>query len=280
MSLVKLRNEINNLKSDLSKIRNEKENWFKEKEGLKKQISDSIKKVKTVKQNKDSFNIVFDDLKINRDKLNNKVKGLIEEIKKLRDDRKKIVKELGIRLAPGKIRDRIKFFEEKIETEVLSLKKEQKFMQEIKDLRKAFGESKIISEVDEKIENLSELINKTKDKAQEYHIKLKEHLKKHKKSSSYKDFISLSRQIEFLKSSQQKAFNMFIDFKNKFLALNKLLRYKLFEERSIKGKLENRKIKQEQDKQKKEKELLDKKYKEVEEKLKTKKKLTTKDLLK
>ena len=117
--------------------------------------------------------------------------------------------------------------------------------------------------------------DETKKKAQEHHEKLKVHIKKHNTSKGYMEFISLSKQIEFLKSSQEKAFKMFIDLKNRFVALNKLLKYKLFEERKVKDRFEE---KQEKAKAKEE-ELLNKKYKEVEEKLKTKKKLTTEDLL-
>jgi len=146
-------------------------------------------------------------------------------------------------------------------------------------LKKILNESKIIVELDNKINSVSKLIEQTKTKAQDYHLKFKEHLKKHRKSRDYKDFINLSKQINFLKSSQQKAFNMFIVFKNKFMTLNKLLGYKLFQEKKIKSGLEQNKIKFEEVKKQKEGKLLDEKYKQVEEKLKTKKKLTTDDLL-
>ena len=72
---------------------------------------------------------------------------------------------------------------------------------------------------------------------------------------------------------------MFIGFKNKFVSLNKLLGRKLFEERQIKGKIVKKHEEVKVDKERKEKELLDKKYKEFEEKLKRGKKLTTEDLL-
>jgi uncharacterized coiled-coil DUF342 family protein len=82
-----------------------------------------------------------------------------------------------------------------------------------------------------------------------------------------------------MRRSQKKAFEMFIDFKNKFLALNRLLTAKLFEKKKIEKVLEEKKVKVKEDKKKKEESLLNKKYEEFEQKLKTKKKLTTNDLL-
>ena len=61
-NLGKLRKDITDLRSELTKIKAEKENWFKEKEELKGQISNQIKKIKTVKSETDTFNVVMREL--------------------------------------------------------------------------------------------------------------------------------------------------------------------------------------------------------------------------
>lgn len=273
------RREIATLKSELQKIVREKENWFKEKEEFKKQIINLVNELKAVKNTRDSFNIVYNDLKTNRDKLNNEVKDLIREIKKLRNDRKDLFKKLGIKLDPERIKEKIKFLEEKIQTEVLPFKKEQTLMGEIKSFKKALGESFAVTALDQKIESMSRVIEETKKKSQEYHQRLKEHFKNHRKGGGYKDFINLSKQIEFLRTGQNMAYKMFSEFKTRFFALNKLLSYKLFEEKKIKGKIENTNKRLAEERKKAEEILLDKKLKRAEEKFRTKKKLTTEDLL-
>ena len=203
-NLGNLRKDISTFKTELTKIKQEKENWFKEKEELKKQIFDLIKKIKTVKSEKDSFNDIFKNLRNQRDELNKTVRKLIGDIKVLRKERKKVSKEVGISLSHEKIKEKIKQLNDKIETEILSLKKEESFMAEIKNLKKSLIESKAVVELDNKINSMSELIEQTKVKSQEYHQKLKDHINKHKKNRGYKDFINLSRQIEFMKKKSRK----------------------------------------------------------------------------
>lgn len=273
------RREITTLKSELQKIVQEKENWYKEKEEYKKQIIDLVNELKAVKNSKDSFNIVYNELRTNRDKLNNKVKDLIREIKKLRRDRKDLVKKLGITLDPEKIKEKIKFLEDKIQTEVLPFKKEETLMGEIRSLKKSLGESSAVVALDQKIESTSKMIEENKRKSQEYHMKLKELFKSHRKSGGYKDFISLSKQIEFLRTGQNMAYKMFGEFRMRFLALNKLLRHKLFEEGRIHNRIEDNRKRAAERKERETEILLEKKLKEVEEKLRTKKKLTTEDLI-
>ena len=99
-NLGNLRKDISTFKTELTKIKQEKENWFKEKEELKKQIFDLIKKIKTVKSEKDSFNDIFKNLRNQRDELNKTVRKLIGDIKVLRKERKKVSKEVGISLSP------------------------------------------------------------------------------------------------------------------------------------------------------------------------------------
>lgn len=273
-----LRREIATLKNELQKITQEKENWFKEKEAFKKQILDLIGEIRAVKSTKDSFNITYNELKIQRDKHNQNVRKLIEKVKKLREERKELAEKLHIKLDPEKIKEKIKFLEDKIQTDVLPFKKEETLMGEIKSLKKSLVESSAVVALDQKINSISNLIDETKKKSQEYHQKLKEHLRSHKEGRGYKDFMSLSKQIEFLKSGQEKAFKMFFDFKTRFTALNNLLRYKLFEERKIKGRIVNEKNKLTVERRQLEDKVADRKLKEAEEKLRTKKKLTTKDL--
>ena len=76
-----IQKEISNLKNKLNEIDKEKELWFKKKEDLKLDISSLIKQIKDIKSIKDKSNIDIIELKKERDKYNDEVKLLINEIK-------------------------------------------------------------------------------------------------------------------------------------------------------------------------------------------------------
>lgn len=276
-NLGSLRKEITRLKSELGNVNTEKETWFKEKEVQKKKIKKLVGEIRSLKGKKDSFNIVFQDLKSKRDGCNKKVKELISKIKKLNKEKKQTYKKLGIKLEPARLKEMIDKLDEKIETEVISFKKETQIMEQIKKLRKSYDESAVARKVSENIDKVSKEIEKTRTKANDYHKKLKEHIKANR--GGYRDFISLSKQIEFLKGSQEKAFRTFLGLKNKFLGMNKVLKNRLFEAKKIKDKIESKKRQQEEVKKEQEKKIIEKKTKEVEKKFKTTKKLTTEDLI-
>ena len=150
-------------------------------------------------------------------------------------------------------------------------------MEEIKRLKKVYDESADIVKVSTKIDTVSKQIETNRNKANDYHKKLKEHVKANR--GGYRDFISLSKQIEFLRKSQEIAFKTFLSWKNKFMSMNRTLKNKLFEAKKIDDEIINKKKKIEEKEKEKEKKIIAEKAKKVEEKFKTTKKLTTEDLI-
>jgi len=120
------------------------------------------------------------------------------------------------------------------------------------------------------LKEVSDKIKKAKEVAEEYHQKLQKEIKNNK--PDYEEFRKLTKQINALKKKQEKAFANFIDSKNKFSTINSKLKGKL---KDAKGMRIESDFKYKKDNAK----LLEEKTKEVEEKLKKKKKLTTEDLL-
>lgn len=276
-NLESLKKEIASLKSELKKVNEEKENWFKEKEEQKEEIKKLITEIRELKGEKDSFNITYLELKKKRDEHNKIVRDLIVQAKELHRKKKETMKKLGVKYEPSKIKGMIDKLEEKIITEAPSPKKEKQIMEEIKKLKKSYGESGEAAKISEEVAKVSEEIEKNKIRASEYHEKLKEHIRANR--GGYRDFISLSRQIEFLKSSQEKAFQTFLAWKNRFLDLNNILKNKLFEVKKIHNTMNSKKKQREAEKKEKEKKIIEEKAKKVEEKFKNTKKLTTEDLI-
>jgi uncharacterized coiled-coil DUF342 family protein len=243
-----LRREINDLKKSLNELNVQKEKWFSIKESLSTEIRGLIKLIRGIKSSKDKSNEQIKSLKEQRDKYNKQTQELIVEFKKLNTEKHKIMKEKKIDFDPSKILDSISKLEQKIETEVPSFKKEQLYMKNIKDFKKKLKESEGVQEI----------------------FKLQDEYTNSKKG--YGDFVKFTKQINELNKQQEGAFKNFIESKNKFSKINDDLKSKL---KNASKFAEGEKIKR----QMKDSAVLEEKAKEVETKIKEKKKLTTDDLL-
>ena len=264
---MELEKPIQELKDQLSEANQEKEKHFREKEELKKKILSIIRDVKKIKSDGDKSSINIKEIKQNR--YNNIVKGLIEKIKHLNQQKKELLSKHNIKGDPSKIKEQMDALELKVETEALTLNQEKKVMRQIKDLKKQYDKMGEVTKVFSEHSKISNEIEENRKKAEEYHNQLKELTK----GVDYTQFKEKANEIEELKGKQQKAFNQFVEYKAKVSLLSNKIRSK--QEESEKKKEEN---------QRKKEEVTNKRVeaaeKEAEEKLKTKKRLTTDDLIK
>lgn len=270
-----LNKEITSLKSQLKEINNDKEGWFRKKEELKKDMGSLIEKIKTMQKEKDYPEV--DSIKKERDRYNAQVKDLIGKIHGLNKEKSSLLEKHGIKEDPARIKKTIEKIEEKIETEALSIDREKKLMEQIKRMKRDYDALGGIKLVNDKINEISKNIEETKDKANEAHEKLKIALKDKKRW--YREFFSLSKQINVIKRQQEKAFEMFISFKNSFVDVSKQLSSKLHLAKTEKQKIEVIKKGKEERKKEKDNKFIEEKQKKVEEKLKKGGKLTTEDLI-
>lgn len=269
----RLKEEIASLKTELNKINDDKEEWFTKKEELKKEIADLISKVKTLRKvsipGKD-----LENLKNERDNRNIKVKELIGKIQELKKEKSSILLKYNIEQDPEGIKRSIDKLDEKIETEALSISAEKKLMEKIKSLKKSYNELGDVKSISDKINDISKEINEVKGRANVAHETYKTALKKSRKG--YKEFFSVSRQINVIKKQQERAFDMFISFKNKFADVSRQLKDKLFLAKTVDTNI--KKVVKE-DKKKKVDKYIEEKAEKAEEKLKKGKKLTNEDIL-
>lgn len=276
-----LKEEINSLKNQLNSINEDKEKWFKQKEDLKKEIQILINKVQEAKKESDVSSSEVDKLRKERDEHNKGVKELIKRIRELNEEKNLLLRKYGLKEDPVKIKEIIDKLNEKIETEVISFDKEKKLMEQIKRLKKAYDQVGNVKEITDKISYISKQIETDKEKANEAHKKLKEAMKGHRRW--YRDFFSISKQINIIKKQQEKAFEMFISFKKKFVELSTQLRNKLMQAKDI-SKNSGREKEQRKEfhdfrRRRKEEKIIEEKVRKVEEKIKKGEKLTTEDLI-
>ncbi|MBT4397549.1 hypothetical protein HOD38_04740 [archaeon] len=274
--LAEVQKEITSLKTKLDELNAHKEEWFKKKEELKDKIAQLIKSVKSVKSNNDTFSDKIKKFKDEREKYNKEVRGLIKKIKEINDKKKDKLQKLKIK-DPDSVKKQIAQLETNLETEALSFSKEKQLMKQIKDLKKKIAGVKDLDELQGESKGLSEKIDTTKKKAEDFHNKIKETLKDNK--DGYKEFNSISKEINTVKKEQEDAFDKFITYKQEFSELNKKLREKQKMVKGLYGKDKDKKDKVRKKKQQIDEQKIEEKSKAVEEKIKKKKVLTTEDLI-
>ncbi len=271
------KNEISGLRAKLNEINEQKEIWFEKKEDLKNEISKLIRDVKEVKRDKDKFNSEIKDLKKQRDKFNSEVKKLVVRFKKLDVDKREAMKKYGVRSDPTKIKEEIEKLEFSIEIDALSLEKEKKVMDKIKQFKKLLNEVSSVKVIVDELDNISKNIDISKEKAEELHKKIQNYATESQKR--FEKFIEVSNKINELTKKQEEAFEKFLNFKKDFVATNNTLKDKLIESSKIQEELSKSKAKKIKVLEEEKKKTLKEMTEEVENKLKKKQKLTTEDLL-
>jgi len=271
-----LKKEVVGLKKNLEEIDREKEFFFKKKEDLKKEIADNIKIFKECKGEKEKISKEINLLKTERDAYNTQVKSVIDNIQTLNKQKQKALERFQHRIDPSKIRKKIEEIEHRLETEAYPFEKEKKLMSEIKTLKKKYEEGKDFDECITKLKHFYIAVKELRGKANTVH---KQVTKIFQENKSYQDFIDQSRKVGTLRKEQEVSFKRFIDLKNSYLALIKLLNGKsnLLQriEETLKEDQSKRQIKTEETFKQK----VIEKTKEAYDKLRSKKKLTTRDLL-
>ena len=264
-----LRIEISILKNKLNELNKEKEKWFSKKENLKDEIKELVKQIKNIKNISDTTTKGINDYRKERDNYNDKVRQLVKEIKKLNEEKKEIFSKLNVK-DPVKIKKDIDRLEESIEIEAFSFDKEKEIMKKIKSLKKIYQESSQATELLDKIDEISEDIEETRKKAHDIHEKFIDSLKGNKET--FNSFMELSKKISNLKREQEEAFENFINFKKEFSTINNIIKEKILELNVIQNKLDD-------DRKEEKVKIYERQKSIVEEKLRSKKKLTTEDLI-
>ena len=276
--------EINGLRSEVKKLRNElnnlnsfKEHLFQEKDRLTGEILSLISEVKKLKQRRDSLTKQVKEEKENRKKIDDEIAVKIKEVKELNKEKKKIIDKYNIKVDPSRINDEIERLELKIQTEPMSFDKEKKIMETINKLKKQKKQAEEVSNVWGKTNIISMEIDELKKKREVLHEKIQNWASESQKS--HEQMIEVSKNIDSLKEKEKEKMEKFLREKEKFVSANNLLKEKLQKLAELQGTIEKERKKRYEEKEQKEKEFIESKEKEIEEKMKMKKKITTEDLL-
>jgi len=178
---------------------------------------------------------------------------------------------------PFEIKKEIKKLEYKMETEVRSFDKEKEIMKVIKGLKKKYDEAKEVNEVHGRIDQLSREIDESKKNADEVHKRVQNDAKT--SQEHHEHLIKLSKEIDEFKKQEEEVFKKIDVFRKEYEEVNEKLKLKLGRILEVRQKLEENNVQLKEDKRKSDHDILRHKDMELQEKLRTKRKLTTEDLL-
>lgn len=274
--LDRLRSEAITLRNQLNRLGSEKESWFAKKSELSRAIREKIGSVKEFKQQRDAFTTEVKSLKEKRLAMDSDTKGKISSFRKLDEEKTKLLSKIRVK-NPSRIKDDIESLERKLETEVMPFEKEKQLSKKIKDLKKLLGDSSDALGMLTTTRNLNREISTGKKVSGSIHAEVQEKAKESQKL--HESMISMSKEINLLEKGEKEAFRKFSELKKEFNKISSSLKEKLSEMGSLREQINRYDLEEREKKRLDETMLIQNKEKEIEQKFKSGKKLTTEDFL-
>lgn len=276
VELDKLRKEVNHSRNGLNKIDTDKESWFNKKKELSGTIREKIESIKENKKKRDSLTKNVKELKKKRDAFNQEIRKKISELVKLKDEVKNLTKKSRIK-DPHMIKGEIDRIEVKLETEAMPFEKEKEMTKKLKLMKKSIAEASETFIILDKIKKSNLEINSVKKNSNVAHSEIQKLARE--SQGLHEGIIKNSKEINNLEIKEGEAFKNFLDFKKKFNTINGGLEEKLSQMNKVRGKINKFKLEEDEKRKLEEGMIIKSKEHEIEEKIKTGKKITTDDFL-
>ena len=272
-----LKLEIHELKKQLLGLYQENEAAFQKKREHIKSYRDIVTEYRNIKKELISSKQLKANLQQQRDGLNNAVKELIQKAKTTHAERNKILNKNEQHINTRAVKEKIQQLDTKIETEAMKFDDEKKIMRNIKELKKKLQDAESIKKVFAESSTLSKEITAVRQQAYAMHQQLMQ--KREEDKQKYLHLKDLIKKIREMKKQEEEMMNDFLKKKSEFVKRNEEMKVKM---QNIGPMEQERVFFQSKNRQQREQAQADKiaKLEEaVEQKLKTKKKLTNEDLL-
>ena len=178
---------------------------------------------------------------------------------------------------PIRIKTAIDSVESKLETEVMSFEKEKELSRKLRLLKKSLADASGLMEMLDKIKKLNMEVSNAK---REGNAAYKETQDLAKESQALHETIILeSKNVDDLKLKEEEEFSNFVEFKNIFNEKNRSLKEKLESMGKIRTEINKFQLEEDEKRRLQEAMLIKNKEQELEEKIKSGRKLTTEDFL-
>ena len=262
--------ELSVLRSKLNALDTQKEKIFRELRSTRDKIKARAGKIKDLKKARDKLTKQVREVKGERDKLNLAVKEKAGEKKKVDEKKSELMGKMRIKSDPSKIKREIDQLEVRIETEAMPFSQEQKLRKSIKELKVKWKELEKLGDVWKEIKESSSGLSEARKKAEETHKSVQSIA--HESQEKHEDINKLYEELKELRVKEQPLAEEYLKHKVEFEKLKKEV-----DEINLRvtelGKVLN--IEEE----KSFKSIVKEKTKEVKEKIRKGKKLSTEDIL-
>lgn len=279
--LKEIRDDLSEKKQEVNVLNDQKEEVFSEKSDLRKEIIKLIQQVKEYKSVRDECTNQVKELKVKRDEINADIKALIDKHQDILKDHPDLAKVTNAKpkrkVNVPKLKKIIESLEFKLQTSVMSFDKEKQINKEIKDLQGKIAGAGESSDVEGQVAELSRQISKKKKAAKDIHKQVTELATR--SQDNHTKVIEISKQIDELKEDENKLAENFNDLKKQYSDKRKEkieIEKKL---KGVRGDLNKDREEKKQISEEAKKEIIKEKQGEVEDKIKSGKKLSTEDLL-
>jgi uncharacterized coiled-coil DUF342 family protein len=171
-----LREEFNQKKKELSKLKSvlngansEKEDCFRQLRSIRDKVRSKTDKIKNFKKERDDLTKKVKVLKGERDKLNKVVKVQSSKKKEVDQKKRELMGQVEFKGDPSQIKTEIDKLEMDIQIEVMPFKKEQELNKRIKELKLQFKELSKLGDVWKEINTTSTGFSEARKKAEDAH---------------------------------------------------------------------------------------------------------------
>ncbi len=272
-----VKREVQELKAKVAAANKKKEAAFRKKQEVGKQIAEKIGEITGSRSERNAITGEVRELKRQRDTLNQQIREKVAEIKTLTAANQDVMDRFDRKNNPVALQKMIEALEFKLETQPMGFEAEQKLTKKIKDLKKQFNEVKGKAAVFEQLRERSKEIDALKREANKYHRQVQEHAQS--SQSKHEALLSESKEIDGYKKQEEERYQEFLVLKKAYVDLNQQLKDRVAELQAIKDVLNKQNVKIKEEQKEEELKTLKERAQEAEEKVRTRKKLTTEDLL-
>ncbi|MBI2151472.1 hypothetical protein HYU21_01965 [Candidatus Woesearchaeota archaeon] len=264
------RKEVQHLRQQLNSIHQEKENYYHQLRTSRDKLRSKLQRIELLKKERNELTTVVKQLKGERNKFNEEAKERRKILQSVDKKKDVLTEEMEVQESPGRLKSQIAKLEEKIETEVIPFEKEKALRKQIKELKAEFKKIEGLDLAWKEHNTAAANFSEKRRVAQEFHQQVQ--VKADVSQSKHEEISKLYDEIKAIRSEQKPAFEKYKEFKKKYEETKKAL------EETLPRLTELSKSFQENE-ERSYQSILREKTAEVQEKIKKRQKLSTRDIL-
>jgi uncharacterized coiled-coil DUF342 family protein len=205
--LTKLHTQLSALRTETDEFYRRALDWKAKRDELNKMMGQLASKLKQEREHRNRANEKVAELKVMKEGFKKELderKNLIDELEK-----KKRESVSHLRDDPDHLRERIRKLEWFLQTNVLSLERENELVKKVSALEKRLEGVKVIDEVDTELTETVDKVNGIKGKLYEYRTRMLEQVKM--SQEHHATVVDLKKQLENLKKEADNAHERYIE---------------------------------------------------------------------